>query len=172
MGDSTTPPRFLLWFLFPLASCRSSYRRLSIAAGYPPPASSPARPGASARRQSEGNTQIDKSTTSTALNLAEQDGSWGNRPYERFVHTAYLKGEPRLARPGEHGGGDREHAVRRHEQRGRLSRARRLPCRTERAGVVGERAVAGRAERPHVKHVAAGSWWESRGRLCLSRGWR
>ncbi|BAS71902.1 Os01g0329350, partial [Oryza sativa Japonica Group] len=70
-----------------------------------------------------------------------------------------------LAWPGEDGGGDGEHAVGRHEHGGGLRRARRLPRRAERARVaVGARAVARRAERPHVEHVAdaaaaAGAGW-------------
>ena len=95
---------------------------------------------------------------------------------------AYLEGEVGLARPGEDGGGDGEHAVGRHEQRGRggVGGARRLPRRAERGRVVvAARATvaARRAERPDVEHVAAvvvvlgRRWWERRRRTAVSFRW-
>lgn len=89
----------------------------------------------------------------------------GDKACVRDYIYFYLEGEAWLAWPGEDGGGDGEHAVGRHEHGGGLRRARRLPRRAERARVaVGARAVARRAERPHVEHVAdaaaaAGAGW-------------
>ena len=64
--------------------------------------------------------------------------AWLNDFEEAEAHQTYLEGQSGLARPGEDGGADGEHAVRRHQQRrrGGVGRARRLPRRAERARVV------------------------------------